>query len=160
MNAFAADVDGDGSNELVVGTSNQELAVYRADGKRMWTRSTSPHDIFTMACDDLDENGKSAILVYTTDEKLHRIDGDGSERTPVADIRKMDAENPSLGWSYSGGIVALAAWRPEAKRTKDVALFSQGTFFAQDDGKISFTRGVASREAADACTVYSRMSRR
>jgi hypothetical protein len=54
----------------------------------------------------------------------------------------MDAQNPSLGWSYSGGIVALAAWRPDAKRTKDVALFSAGTFFAQDDGKISFTRAL------------------
>ncbi len=139
VSAFAADVDGDGSNELVVGTSNQELAVYRPDGTRMWTHNTSPHDVFTMACDDLDDSGKSAILLYTTDEKLHRINADGAERTPVADIRKIENDDPSLGLTCRGGIVAMAAWRPDAKRTKEVAMFSAGAILAGDDGKIGFT---------------------
>jgi hypothetical protein len=140
VTAIAADVDGDGSNELVVGTSNRELAVYRADGKRMWTKSTYPDNIFNMTCDDLDENGKAKLLVYTTGEKLHRYGGDGAERMPCIDIYEAQIKNPEILITRTGGIVGIGAWRPDPKKGKETVLFSQNQFLAQDDGTVRSTR--------------------
>jgi hypothetical protein len=116
------------------------LAVYRADSKRMWTKSTYPDSIFTMTCDDLDEDGKAELLVYTTGEKLHRYGGDGAERMPFIDICDAQVKDPDIRYTRTGGIVALGAWRPDPKKNKETVLFSQNTFFAQDNGAVRSSR--------------------
>jgi hypothetical protein len=148
VKAFAADVDADGSNELVVGTSNRQVAVYRSDGKQLWSKSTYPHDVFTMGCDDLDEDGKSDIMVYTTGEKLHRYRGDGSEMQPAADIDLAQRKDPAVGWPRTGGIVAMAAWRPDSKMSKEIALFAQGEFFVTADGQVTYGHSSEARGGA------------
>jgi hypothetical protein len=139
ITAQVADLDGDGANELVVASSNQELAAYASDGRRLWTRATTPHDVYGLTCEDLDDDGRAEVLLYTTEEKLHRLNGDGSERPPAADLCEAQIRNPAVGFARTGGIGAVAAWRPDPKRTAEVALFAQGTFFARDDGAIEFT---------------------
>jgi len=131
--AFAADLDGDGANELLLGTSNKELAAYDADGRQRWSTNW-PGGIFTMGADDLDDDGTTEALVYTATEKLHRVNGDGSER-PVADVYKA-----MLAWGEGrdiiGGVLALAAWRPDPAKGKNVVLWSEGCFIADATGGV------------------------
>ena len=84
--ALVADLNGDGANELVVGTSQKELAAFDGDGKPLWHKD-SPGDIIKLnAADLLDDSGKSQTLVMLGTERLLRLEADGcraSRRRPL-----------------------------------------------------------------------------
>jgi len=128
---FAADINGDGANEFIVATSGKEVAAYDSDGRRLWSNRYKG-DTFTMGCVDLDEDGKSEVLVYGTNEELHRVNGDGTER-PVVDLNKaqLATGNPPL----TGGMMCLVAWGPDDVKKKEVLLFSEGSFRVTADGQ-------------------------
>jgi hypothetical protein len=148
--AFAVDIDGDGANELIVGTGNKELAAYGADGKQRW-RKQFAGDIFTMACDDLDDDGKAEALVYLTTEQLHRVNGDGTER-PIADVCKaqMDIDKACR----AGGVLAMAAWKPVKTAEKEVVLWSEGCFRVAPDGAVRYGKIPMSRGAGRLVNLY------
>ncbi|NQU75115.1 MAG: VCBS repeat-containing protein, partial [Planctomycetes bacterium] len=137
VKAFAVDINGDGGNELVVGTSNKEVAAYDADGKQLWARQV-PGDIFTMDCADLDEDGRSEALVYTLMEQLHCFNGDGSERYRgdiyQAQLEKIGQHMLDMQ-SAAGGALAMGVWGPEDPTKKEVNLWSEVTFRVRADGK-------------------------
>jgi hypothetical protein len=136
--AFAADVDGDGSNELAVGTSNKQVALYDAEGKQRWTKPLVG-DVFNMVCGDLDNSGKSEIVVYEThDETMHRFNGDSSERKPGNIKQGLMERNKS---DNSGGLVALAIWGPDGADKKEVIGWSEACFRVTSDGT---TKGLKS----------------
>jgi hypothetical protein len=123
---FACDINGDGSNELVVGTSEKELAAYDADGRRLWQK-TFPGEIHTRDVADLDEDGKAEVLAYLTTEKLHRINGDATER-PVGDVNTV--------WTAGVNIFSIGAWGPDDPKKKEAVLWSGPSFRVLDDGSV------------------------
>jgi len=143
VQAFAADVDGDGDNELVTGTTCRELAVFGSDGRLRW-KTTLDADIFTMGCDDLDQDGKSEILVYTTREQLRRFNGDGSER-PLGDVNAAYIRDAQ--WSGCGGMITLAAWAPDSVTNKEVMLWSEGCARVLGDGTVKTLKSGQPRGA-------------
>ena len=149
--AFAVDIDGDGGNELVVGSGNKEAAAYDASGKQLWSNKY-PGEIFNMDCADLDESGKSQALVYTTTEELHRINGDGTERA-VGDVFKAEMDSPSKG-PWWGGMVAMAAWGPDDVKKKEVVMMSEGYVRVLPDGTVKTMRIGQSRGAGRVPNIY------
>ena len=145
IQAFAGDVNGDGTNELVVGTTNQQVAVYDSTGKRVWNKNTYPDYVYTMACDDLDGDGKADVILYTTGEKLYRYRGDGSAISPPADLYEAQVNDPGIGYPRTGGITAIIPWRPDPKKQKEIAMLAQGEFFVTQDNKIRYGHVSESR---------------
>jgi hypothetical protein len=130
ITALAADIDGDGSNELVVGTSEGELAAYDAEAARLWHKRYRAQ-IYQMDAADLDQRGKSETLVYLTSEELRRVNGDGSER-PVGDL--CQAQVQFFKESGHGAISTMAAWGPDDVKHKEVLLWAEACFRALPDG--------------------------
>jgi hypothetical protein len=112
--AMTADIDGDGADELLVATSQKELAAYDAGGKRLW-HHVYDGEIHDLAVADLDEDGKSEALCYLDTEKLHRVNGDGSER-PVGDVNTVCTSGVN--------IFSIGAWGPDDPRKKEIVLWS------------------------------------
>jgi hypothetical protein len=142
--AFAADLDGDGSNELVLGTSNKELAAYSDAGKRLWSKPLADY-VFSMNCADLDGNGKYEALVYTTNEHLHRVNGDGSQR-PEGDVFTAEITHDNQR-AVEGGVLAIAAWKPDKDAAQHVMLWSEACFEVWPDGTIKIVKIPMSRGA-------------
>jgi len=134
-----ADIDGDGANELVIGSANKELAAYDADGKRLW-HTMYPVDIFNMLCDDIDGDGRAEILIYLTSEELRQVRGDGSERV-LADLHKVQVD--LHGRSVDGGILQIGTWAPRASQTKDILLWAGGCYRVLPDGSVKTTKLAA-----------------
>jgi len=151
VKAFAADIDGDGSNELVAGTSSKEVAAYNADGKLLWQRLLDG-EIFTMGCDDLDGDGKSEILVYETAEKLRRFNGDGSERA-AGDLHEAQLKYNDNS-ANCGGIITLTAWGPDSPQKKEVVLWSEACFRVLHDGTTKMLKSDQPRGAGRLPNLY------
>lgn len=137
--AFAADVNGDGANELVVGTSQNELAAFTADGRLLWRKTYWPGDLHTMGIADLEEDGRAEILVYLTSGKVHRVNGDGSER-PVADVfqASLDGFDQRAG---SLNVTILGAWSPGGGKSKEVVMWAEPMFRILPDGTVKVESG-------------------
>ena len=126
--ATAADIDGDGADELLVATSQKELAAYDADGKRLW-HHLYDGEIHDLAVADLDEDGKSEALCYLDTEKpeepffiyLHAMDphapytppdetletfAPGFTRTEFQEVAGVEPSDiPGFAWMESGPVV-------------------------------------------------------
>jgi len=133
--AMAADLDGDGADELLVATSQKELAAYDAGGKRLWHR-VYDGEIHDLAAADLDGDGKSEALCYLDTEKLHRVNGDGSER-PVGDVNTVCTRGVN--------IFSIGAWGPDDPRKKEVVLWSgePSAFKVLPDGTVKPLKAYA-----------------
>jgi hypothetical protein len=147
LQALAADINGDGANELVLGTSECQLAAYDSDGQRLWIKDTTPGAIHLLAAGDLEEDGKSEVLAYLTTEVLRRIDGDGSER-PAADITAAQLKYNQQR-AGGGNITSLGVWGRGDPQHKEVFAWAEGLFRVQPDGttilesgKIQHPQGV------------------
>ena len=135
--AYVGDVNGDGSNELVVSTVEKEVAAYDAGGKQLW-RKVYPGEIMRTDVADLEEDGKAETMVYLTTEELHRINGDGSER-PLASI--FDAERKAFnGGAGVGAVCGIAVWAPEGATKKEVLLSAETSFRVRADGTVQLIR--------------------
>jgi hypothetical protein len=143
---LAADINGDGSNALVVGTSQKELAVYDADGKRLWDHFYDG-EIHNLGVADLDDNGKSEVLAYLTTEKLHRVNGDGSER-PIGDVNTVCTRGIN--------IFSIAAWGPDGLNKKEVLLWSgePSGFRVLADGTVKPLKAYAPQASVRIANVY------
>lgn len=143
---FAADLKGDGSNQLVVGTSQKELAAYDADGKRLWDH-VYDGEIHNLDVADLDGNGKAEVLAYLTTEKLHRVNGDGSER-PIGDVNTVCTRGVN--------IFAMAAWGPDGLNKKEVLLWSgePSGFRVLADGTVKPLKAYAPQTSMRIANVY------
>jgi hypothetical protein len=134
--AFAADLNGDRSNELVVGTNDRQVAAYAADGQQLWSLRV-PGEVFTMGCADLDEDGSSEVLVYTMMEMLHCVNGDGTERYR-ADINGAARARMGDEWvdsnSAAGGLLALGVWAPEGAGRQEVVMPGEISYRVKADG--------------------------
>jgi len=139
VQAFAADIDGDGANELVVGTSEKELAAYDSDGKLLWRKTFFPGDVHAMAVADLEEDGKAETLVYLTSEELRRVNGDGTER-PVGYVRNAQLESPTQR-AASGSVTTIGVWAPAGAANKEVLMWSEPMFRIFPDGKVKLETG-------------------
>jgi hypothetical protein len=131
--AIVADINGDGANELLIGTSEKELAAFDSDGKLLWHKDC-PGDIVKLDAADLDESGKSQTLVMLGTERLLRLDADGSER-PGGDLYKAQCEEYH-GCAGATGIVSLGVWGPDDPKKKEVLLYSCGPFRVLADGSM------------------------
>jgi outer membrane protein assembly factor BamB len=80
----AADVNGDGSVEIVVGCTNSNISAFRgSDLTRLWTRSGIYHGAARIALTDLDGDGKLEVLVSDHYGSVHIISHDGRQETRV-----------------------------------------------------------------------------
>jgi hypothetical protein len=144
--AIVADINGDGANELIVSTSQKELAAFDADGRRLWHKDC-PGDIIKLAAADLDDSGKSQTLAYLGTERLLRIDADGAER-PGGDLYKAQCE-VYHGAAGAAGVVSLGAWGPDDPKKKEVLLYSAWPFRVQADGATKVVpKGMGNAQAS------------
>jgi hypothetical protein len=131
--AIAAEINGDGANELVVGTSEKELAAFDADGKVLWHKDC-PGDIIKLDAADLDESGKFQTLVLLGTERLLRLEADGSER-PGGDLYEAQRQ-VYYGCAGATGVTSLSVWGPDDPKKKEVILHSCGPFRMLADGSM------------------------
>ena len=144
----AADLDGDGSNELVVGTSEKQLAAYDAQGRQLWVKNY-PGDILRMDTADLDGDGKAEAVAYLMTETLHRVNADGCERPGRRRAGGGTRQENNGCWGVAGA-AAMGIWAPEGATKKEVLLFSEGPYRVLADGSVKpVGRPWASRWAAD-----------
>ncbi|MGN6758134.1 MAG: hypothetical protein ACTHMJ_17280, partial [Thermomicrobiales bacterium] len=73
-----ADLDNDGSDEVLVGTSDGTLLAYRA-GERLWAQRT-PAAVTTLGCGDVDGDGLPEIIVGQAEGVVELRDADGTPR--------------------------------------------------------------------------------
>ena len=67
----AADLDGDGVNEVIVGYNGSTgLHVFSADGKRLWKR-TDMGNVWHVTAGDLDGDGKPEVVTTSAQGKVH-----------------------------------------------------------------------------------------
>ena len=114
--ALVADINGDGSNELIVGTSEKELAAIDADGKVLWHKDC-PGDIVKLDAADLDDSGKSQVLVLTGTERLLRLDADGSDAPAATSTKRSDRPTTAARRHGSDQPVGLGPGRPQEERS-------------------------------------------
>jgi hypothetical protein len=144
--AFAADINGDGADELVAATSQRELAAYDAQGKRLWNH-VYDGDIHDLAVADLEEDGKAEVLAYLDTEKLHRVNGDGSERA-VGDVNTVCTRGVN--------IFSIGAWGPDDLKKKEVVLWSgePSAFKVLPDGTVKTVKAYAPQAALRIANVH------
>lgn len=104
-----ADLTGDGSVEIVVGRSGDQLTVYNAAGGVIWTRNPfGSGEVRTLALADLESDGKIEIVVGRASggatKQINVFEPDGSVR-PGWPTRR-DGE-PGYGWGMYNQNVAL-----------------------------------------------------
>jgi hypothetical protein len=131
--AIIADIDGDGAGELIVGTSQKELAALDAEGNCLWHKDC-PGDVVKLDAADLDESGRFQPLVLLGTERLVRLDADGSER-PGGDLYKAQCA-AYHGCAGATGVIGLSAWGPDDPKKKEVILHSCGPFRVLADGSM------------------------
>ncbi len=80
----SADINGDGTDEIVVGDDGDVLFCYKPSGQLLWSYKMSPTNGSAVAADiavgDIDGKGKPAILVATKSWKLYAFNPDGTVR--------------------------------------------------------------------------------
>jgi outer membrane protein assembly factor BamB len=80
----AADIDGDGTAEIIAGDDQENLFAYKPDGRLLWTYKMTPINGSAVAADiaigDIDGKGKPTILVATKSWKLYAFQPDGKVR--------------------------------------------------------------------------------
>jgi hypothetical protein len=105
-----ADLTGDGSLEIIVGRSGDQLTVYDATGKTLWTRNPfGSGEVRTLAVADLENDGKLEIVVGRASggatKQLIVYEPDGAVRTGWP--ARRDGE-PGYGWGMYNENVAVA----------------------------------------------------
>ena len=81
----AADIDGDGKNEILAGDDKENLCCFGADGKLRWSQKMTRYygadaSATSIVTADLDGSGKIAILVATGGWRVYAFNPDGSIR--------------------------------------------------------------------------------
>jgi len=74
----SADLDGDGSDELLCGDRGGLVATYHADGEKLWQFSAGG-EVRDIAVGDLDGDGRPGVLVGSADEHLYALTAGGRE---------------------------------------------------------------------------------
>jgi hypothetical protein len=116
-----ADLDGDGEEELVVLTSNSELAVLSGDGTKVWSRQFRG-TVTAWNIVDMETDGKQEVLIYTTDEKFYLLACDGTERLVVdmeMESRKLEPEKWDR-WYNIYCFKHVNAWDPDGDGIKEI----------------------------------------
>ncbi len=126
-----ADLHGDGSNELVVGTSERQLAAYDVQGRQLWIKNF-PGDILKMDTADMDGDGKAEAIAYLMTETLHQVKADGSEG-PIGNVLQAERDNNNGFWGVAGAF-AMALWAPDGEKKKEALLFTEWSYGVQADG--------------------------
>jgi hypothetical protein len=128
-----ADLDGDGANELVVGTSERQLAAYDAQGRQLWIKNF-PGDILKMDTADMEGDGKAEAIAYLMTETLHQVRADGTEG-PIGDVLQAERDNNNGYWGVAGAF-AMAPWAPNGEKKKEALLFTEWSYGVQADGTV------------------------
>ncbi|MGC8894954.1 MAG: FG-GAP-like repeat-containing protein [candidate division WOR-3 bacterium] len=90
MASAIADVNGDGKNEVIVGSSDDKVYCLRgSDGVKMWEFTTGGDVLSSPACGDVDGDGKVEVIFGSKDRNLYCLRGtDGTQKwaftTPCA----------------------------------------------------------------------------
>lgn len=110
----AFDLDGDGTEDLLVWTTEGEICIVGADGRDIWRRNFGT-SILAVDAWDLEDDGRKEILVSLSNWKLHCFNLDGSHRweSNWADIDRRDKG----GFFGDGNLVfGMAAWSTPSAR--------------------------------------------
>ena len=91
---MAAAVDGDGLQEVVASTDNNELLVLNGDGKVRWQQQFAG-PIMNFICEDMDQDGQREIIVACHDNFVYCFEHNGQLRY------KLALEQRSVGNSLS-----------------------------------------------------------
>jgi thiol-disulfide isomerase/thioredoxin len=129
----AADLDGDGVDEAIVGyNGGTGLHVFAADGKRLWSR-TDMGNVWHVSAGDLDADGKPEVVTTSAQGKVHVFaPGDGKP------LRTLDA-------SLYANMIRIAPGRSIPSSKGDIVLVigsgSSGLAMValSGDGKIQWT---------------------
>ncbi|MCK4323566.1 MAG: hypothetical protein KAW89_03480, partial [Armatimonadetes bacterium] len=90
----AADVDGDGSQEVIASTDNNELLVLNSDGKVRWQQQFDG-PIANFICEDMEQDGNREIIAACHDNFVYCFEHDGELRF------KLDLTGLQVGHSLS-----------------------------------------------------------
>jgi len=137
---LAADLNGDGVDELLVKTLRNEVTAVSADGKKLWSHSF-PAEISTWNALDVDSSGRHQVVVYTAEDACYAFDATGKQlwRVDLWELSKRGATSgqltgapapkitgerlPDMVWQrqYSQYLMySLAAWKPDEKGRKEI----------------------------------------
>ncbi|PIZ44901.1 MAG: hypothetical protein COY42_13195 [Armatimonadetes bacterium CG_4_10_14_0_8_um_filter_66_14] len=87
---FTADVDGDGRDEVVAGSTSGSVYLIDDDGEKLWEFVTE-QPIYAGTAADLDGDGKVEIIAGGADQTVHCLDSNGKERWQQKLPRYKDA---------------------------------------------------------------------
>ena len=74
-----ADLDGNGASEIIVATDLEEVCVFSADGRRLWSAIVDGW-ISALLCADLEDDGRKEVIVSTFDSSMYAFDAAGKQR--------------------------------------------------------------------------------
>ena len=74
-----ADLDGDGTSEIVATTDLEQICVFSADGKRLWSAMLEGW-VSSVLLEDLETDGTLEVIASTFDSNIYAFDATGKQR--------------------------------------------------------------------------------
>ena len=74
-----ADLDGDGTREVVATTDLEEICVFSADGARLWSTMLEGWTTGVVVA-DLEKDGRQEVIAGTFDSNIYAFDAEGNQR--------------------------------------------------------------------------------
>jgi len=95
VRSLAADIDGDGNEEVVAATDNRELLALNAEGQLLWKRSFDG-PILNFICEDMEDDGRREIIVSNHDNFVYCYESDGRLRFKINLLETVGAPANSI----------------------------------------------------------------
>jgi hypothetical protein len=131
--ARQADVNGDGSPELILAADTGEVCCLTAEGKELWRRSL-PAPPTALECVNLGD-GPPAVLAATREARLYRLTPAG-EIAWMADFLPLAKENGDLPIAYS-----ISSWvNRDGKREIVCGNYNAVSFITPDGSRLEYCR--------------------
>jgi hypothetical protein len=119
----AVDLDQDGTQEVVAASDLEEVAVFSASGKRLWSHRLEGW-ISGVLCADMENDGRKEVIVSTFDWNVYVFAHDGTLRWRFHDD------------IHSSGAGSVALWKRDAQgRAQIVAAGYTNVMLLTHDGK-------------------------
>lgn len=107
VRSLAVDIDGDGSEEIVATTDNNELLVLNAEGQLLWKRRFDG-PILNFVCEDMENDGRREIIVSNHDNFVYCYENDGRLRFKINLLEPIGAPANSITlYHQENGLMGL-----------------------------------------------------
>jgi len=128
-----ADLDGDGTKEILALTRDNQLAVLEPDGATRWQR-TFEHNVMGLEPLDVDDDGKTEVVVSLADRRLLFLRPDG---TVLKTLEQRTSENIYDDFFRMNRAYTMGLWRPKPGQRPNLILGTyQSVPWVTPDGRI------------------------